>query len=335
MRLCIGTAKGIVILDPARGAIPLMVLADPSAVWCMAQDAVDPNLLYAGSTEHIRGQGTVARSTDGGRTWTDVSPALGREEEVWSIAASPAVKDLVYVGTSHARLFRSEDRGRLFKECDGFLKIPGRDRWTFPPPPHIPHVRSIAFDPHEPATMYVGVEEGGVFRSRDGGSTFETLNDGIYEDIHTVAVDPRDSRRLYATTGDGFYLSLNAGRSWEPITQGLTRRYTIPLLVGAPDSERIFTAAAMGPPPTWRVGPAGPDAILFRSDDRGESFTAVSVEQGFGRGMLMRLRSDPQNGGGFFAVGNDGSVLRASADGVSLETIAEKLPSAYDFAIIP
>ena len=335
MRLCIGTAKGIVILDPARGAIPLMVLADPSAVWCMAQDAVDLNLLYAGSTEHIRGQGTVARSTDGGRTWTDVSPALGREEEVWSVAASPAVKDLVYVGTSHARLFRSEDRGRLFKECDGFLKIPGRDRWTFPPPPHIPHVRSIAFDPHEPSTMYVGVEEGGVFRSRDGGSTFETLNDGIYEDIHTVAVDPRDSRRLYATTGDGFYLSLNAGRSWEPITQGLTRRYTIPLLVGALDSERIFTAAAMGPPPTWRVGPAGPDAILFRSDDRGESFTAVSVEQGFGRGMLMRLRSDPQNGGGFFAVGNDGSVLRASADGTSLETIAEKLPSAYDFAIIP
>ena len=42
MRLCIGTAKGIVILDPARGAIPLMVLADPSGVWCMAQDAVDP-----------------------------------------------------------------------------------------------------------------------------------------------------------------------------------------------------------------------------------------------------------------------------------------------------
>jgi len=245
------------------------------------------------------------------------------------------VKDCVYVGTSHARLFRSEDRGRLFKECDGFLKIPGRDRWSFPPPPHIPHVRSIAFDPHEPSTMYVGVEEGGVFRSRDGGATFETLNDGIYEDIHTVAVDPRDSRRLYATTGDGFYLSLNAGRSWEPITQGLTRRYTIPLLVGAPDSERIFTAAAMGPPPTWRVGPAGPDAILFRSDDRGESFTAVSAEQGFGRGMLMRLRSDPQNGGGFFVVSNDGSVLRASADGQSLETIAEKLPAAYDFAIIP
>ena len=111
----------------------------------------------------------------------------------------------MFIGTSHARLFRSDDRGRIFKECDGFLKIPGRDRWTFPPPPHIPHVRSIAFDPHEPSTMYVGVEEGGIFRSRNEGASFESLNDGLYVDIHTVAVDARDSRRLYATTGAGFY----------------------------------------------------------------------------------------------------------------------------------
>src|SRR5258705_6148115 len=249
MRLCIGTAKGIVILDPARGAIPLMVLADPSGVWCMAQDVVDPNLLYAGSTEHIRGQGTVARSTDGGRTWTDVTPILGREEEAWSIAASPAVKDCVYVGTSHARLFRSEDRGRLFKECDGFLKIPGRDRWTFPPPPHIPHVRSIAFDPHEPSTMYVGVEEGGIFRSRDEGATFETLNDGLYEDIHTVAVDSRDSRRLYATTGDGFYLSQNAGKSRDLMGRRPPPHYTNPLAVIPAAPAHILPVAIIIAPP--------------------------------------------------------------------------------------
>ncbi|MGA8642269.1 WD40/YVTN/BNR-like repeat-containing protein [Candidatus Binatus sp.] len=334
MRLCVGTAKGIVILDPARGATPLMVLADPSAVWCMAQDAADPNLIYAGSTEQIRGKGTLARSTDGGRTWTDVTPPLAREEEVWSVAASPAVKDRVFVGTSHARLFRSDDRGRVFKESDGFLRIPGRDRWTFPPPPHIPHVRSIAFDPHEPSTMYVGVEEGGVFRSRNEGATFETLNDGLYEDIHTVAVDSRDSRRLYATTGGGFYLSNNAGKSWEQVTRGLNRTYTIPLLVSAPDRDDLFTAAAMGPPPTWRVAPTGADAMLFRSADRGESFEPISAEQNFGRGMVMRIKADPENGG-FFAVCNDGAVIRASTDGASLTTLAEKLPPAYDLAIIP
>ena len=334
MRLCIGTVKGIVILDPSRGGAPLMVLADPSAVWCMAQDAVDPTLIYAGSTESIRGKGTLARSTDGGRTWADITPPLAREEEVWSIAASPAVKDRVFVGTSHARLFRSDDSGRIFKESDGFLKIPGRDRWTFPPPPHIPHVRSIAFDPHEPSTMYVGVEEGGVFRSRNDGATFEPLNDGLHWDVHTVAVDSLDSRRLYATTGNGFYLSGNAGKSWHHVTHGLNRRYTVPLLVSRPDSENVFTVAAMGPPPTWRVGPAGANAMLFRSGDRGESFTPISTEQSFGRGMVMRLKADPESGG-FFAVCNDGAIVRATADGSSLATIAEKLPPAYDLATIP
>ena len=335
MRLCIGTAKGIVILDPSRaGAPPLMVLADPSAVWCMAQDAVDPALIYAGSTEHVRGKGMLARSADGGRTWTDATPALAREEEVWSVAASPAVKDRVFIGTSHARLFRSDDRGRVFKECDGFLKIPGRERWTFPPPPHIPHVRSIAFDPHEPSAMYVGVEDGGIYRSRNDGVSFEPLNEGLYWDVHTVAVDSRDSLRLYATTGNGFYLSADAGKSWQHVTRGINRTYTVPLLVNRADSEDIFTAAAMGPPPTWRVGPTGADATLFRSGNRGESFTAISADQRFGRGMVMRLKTDPDSGG-FFAVCNDGVIVRASADGSSLETIAEKLPPAYDLAILP
>ncbi|MGA7873428.1 MAG: hypothetical protein WCA22_21280, partial [Candidatus Binatus sp.] len=77
-------------------------------------------------------------------------------------------------------------------------------------------------------------------------------------------------------------------------------------------------------------------AVLFRSADCGESFTPISTEQRFGRGMVMRLKADPENdGSGFFAVCNDGAVMRATTDGSSLATIAEKLPPAYDMAIIP
>ncbi|MGH7780907.1 MAG: WD40/YVTN/BNR-like repeat-containing protein [Candidatus Binataceae bacterium] len=334
MRLCVGTAKGIVILDPDRASIPLMVLADPTGIWCMAQDCADPAVIYAGGVEHVRGKGTLSRSTDGGRTWTDISPTAAREEEVWALAASPAVKDQVFAGTSHARVLRSDDRGRSFHECAGFLKIPGRERWTFPPPPHIPHVRSISFDPHDPRTMYVGVEEGGVFRTRDGGVSFETLNDGLYADIHTVAADPADSRRLYATTGRGFYVSENAGASWRHVRSGINRTYTVPLLVDGDAGATIFTAAAAGPPPTWSGSHSGADAIVYQSRDRGASFTPLAVEHMSGRGMVMRLRSDPRRAG-FIGVTTDGQVIRTLEGGGAVAAIAEKLPPAHDLVTLP
>jgi hypothetical protein len=298
MRLCVGTAKGIVVLDPERSGTPLMVLADPPSVWCMAQDCEEPDVLYAGAIHNIqagsaRGKSSLARSSDGGRSWQDITPRSARDEEVWALAAAPDVSGQLFVGTSHARLFRSDDRGSSFQECSAFLKLPGRERWSFPPPPHIPHVRSIAFDPTRPDTIYVGVEEGGIFRSQDRGESFEPTNHNIYPDIHCVMVDPEDDQRLYATTGRGLYLSVNAGASWR-FVKGLSRSYTIPIWRHRRDAT-IYTAAAAGPPPTWSMGPVGADALMFRSTDRGESFCPVATGDGSPlatRGMVMRLRED-------------------------------------------
>src|ERR1051326_2779724 len=95
MRLCVGTAKGIVMLDTDR-SVPRMVLADPPSVWCLGRDCQDPQLLYAGSVHNsqagsARGKGSLARSSDGGRTWNDITPRNARDEEVWAIATAPDV----------------------------------------------------------------------------------------------------------------------------------------------------------------------------------------------------------------------------------------------------
>jgi photosystem II stability/assembly factor-like uncharacterized protein len=340
MKLCVGTSKGIVILDCDRGATPVMVLAEPSAIWCMANSSSDPGLIYAGSNSFMnggrgpRGRGALARSKDGGRSWSDITPNLGIDEDVWALGVPPDRAGSVFVGTSQARLFRSDDQGATFRECAGFTKIPGRDRWSFPAPPHIPHVRSIAFAPTNPAIIYVGVEEGGVVLSRDAGETFEVVNRGIYPDIHTIVVSPGDHRRLFATTGAGFYLSENAGSSWRHITNGLSRSYTIPLLVSGDGAQTILTAAAAGPPPSWMGKSRGANALVFRSDDGGRSFRALGGSEGPTRGMVMRMKPDPSGDGGFFAALNDGGVIH-SADGVSISTLAEKLPPAYDLVAIP
>ena len=340
MKLCVGTAKGIVVLDAERSGKPLMVLADPPSVWCMAQDCRDPGIIYAGSVDHAhmgssRGRVTLARSNDGGRTWADLTPGIARNEDVWAIATPPDGPGEVFVGISHARLLHSLDHGRTFRECAAFLKLPGRERWSFPPPPHVPHVRSIAFDPHDPMTLYVGVEEGGVVRSHDRGENFELLNNGIYEDVHCVAVDPQNRKRLYATTGAGFYISENRGGSWSKVKRGLCRSYTVPLFVTSGESSRVFTAAAASPPPFWSTGPAGADAVIFRSLDAGQSFEALGDSVLPERGMVMRLKADPESEGDFFAVTTDGSVIRTREMGGTATVVSERLPPVYDLVALP
>jgi photosystem II stability/assembly factor-like uncharacterized protein len=340
MQLCVGTAKGIVILEPERGATPRMVSADPPSVWCMAQDCADPHLLYAGSIHNAqagsaRGKGALAASDDGGRTWRDITPGVARDEEVWALAAAPDRPGEVFIGTSNARILRSEDAGRGFRELAGFLKLPGRDRWTFPQPPHVPHVRSITFDPHNSNTLYIGVEEGGAFRSRDRGQTFEPLSPNIYADLHCVAADPDSRNRLYATTGRGFYVSGTAGASWT-LLKTLDRSYVVPLL--SLTGGIIYAAAASGPPPTWSMDQLGADALMFRSNDHGESFAPIAHSDGVARptrGMVMRLRAQPGDDRVLFGAMSDGAVIKIDEHEGTVVVLAEKLPPVYDLAVLP
>jgi photosystem II stability/assembly factor-like uncharacterized protein len=337
MRLCVGTSKGIVIIDSERSRAPLAVSANPASAWCMAQSAGESDVIYVGSIEPTHmgdgpASGTLSRSNDGGKSWTDITPVGAYDEGVWTIATPPDIPGEVYIGTAHARIFRSDDYGRTFRECTAFLSLPGRDRWSFPPPPHIPHVRAITFDPAASSTMYVGVEEGGVFRSRDRGASFEALNRGLYPDVHSLAVDPQDSRRLYATTGHGFYRSDNAGASWKFVERGLSRPYVVPLLVDAAGSGTLYTAGAAGAPPTWMAN--GADSVLFMSTDCGRSFSSFTTD-GLWRGMVMAMLQNTQRPDDLFAVTSDGKVLQWRPREEAIIELASSLPPAYALAALP
>ncbi|MGH7879795.1 MAG: WD40/YVTN/BNR-like repeat-containing protein, partial [Candidatus Binataceae bacterium] len=194
---------------------------------------------------------------------------------------------------------------------------------------------SITFDPHDSNTIYVGVEEGGAFRSRDRGQSFEPLSQNIYADIHCLVADPHDPHRLYATTGGGFYVSATDGATWTRL-KGLSRSYAVPLIALA--DGVIYTAAAGGPPPTWSMDQLGADALMFRSPDHGVGFTPVVQGDGNAhptRGMVMRLVAQPDNDQVLFGALSDGTVVKIDEHAATVTIVAEKLPPAYDLAVLP
>jgi hypothetical protein len=245
-------------------------------------------------------------------------------EEVWSFAADPRLDGRLYLGVSPALLHRSDDGGRRWTACESVRRIPGYERWTFPPPPHIPHVRSIAPDPGTPGALYIGVEEGGVYRSPDGGATWQGLNRGLYWDVHTVVPAP-DGRRLYATTGIGFHLSEDEGRQWRHVDAGLDRSYTVACV--AADGQ-VFLAAAAAPPPAWT---RGADAALYRSDDEGEHWTRL------GRGLPprfdMMVRAMAVTAGAVHAAAG-GEVYASQDHGESWQLVARGLPAVHALAVL-
>jgi photosystem II stability/assembly factor-like uncharacterized protein len=264
---------------------------DGETVREVARDPVDPNKLYAATLTEIH------VSEDGGASWQWVPSGGIAHRDIWAMAVHPTRANELYVGTLPAAVYLSDNGGRSFRELAGFRKLPDYNKWTFPPPPHVAHIRCIALDARVPDEIVVGIEEGGVARSRDRGATWEDISgpssstvfpeyndpagilpyqmgkheDGrVYRDVHWVSRHPTRLETLFVSTGIGTYRTDDGGKYWEKCQYGMGRAYAIPMAnhPGAPD--RLFLGAAENGPTSWkgyRTVRAGPyNTIKFSRD---------------------------------------------------------------------
>ena len=92
---------------------------------------------------------------------------------------------------------------------------------------------TLAIDPMVPQTLYAGTGQGGVFKSTNGGRTWNSINTGLpkyinpglpnYYEVSSLAIDPTTSQTIYASTGGaGIFKSINGGSDWSPINMGPT-----------------------------------------------------------------------------------------------------------------
>jgi photosystem II stability/assembly factor-like uncharacterized protein len=264
-----------------------------------------PNVFYIGFHN-----GGVWRTTDYGRTWVplfDDQPS----GSVGAIAIAPSNPNIVYVGsgeglqrpdlTTGDGIYRSNDGGRTWQHF-GL-----RDAQQIP---------QIVVDPRNPDRLYVAAlghpygpnEERGIFRSNDGGRTFEkVLYKGPDVGAADIALDPGNPEVLYAALwearqgpwengdftgpGSGLFKSTDGGTTWNPIGRGLPTGEEglgrIGLGVCDADPNRIYAVVAS---PSRMGG-------LYHSIDAGASFSRINTDPRIWsrEGDFHEVKPDPTN----------------------------------------
>lgn len=278
-RLFAATGDAVAQIDSLDGQTVVTELnLEGRGVISVAVDPHDPDRIFAGTFD--RG---IYRGRDGGETWESVGSGMA-DARVPSLAISPIERvnglSVVYAGTEPSRLLRSEDDGATWRDSPALAELPSAPTWSFPPRPWTHHVRWIALHPTDPATIYTGIELGGVMITRDGGATWEDRKPGSQHDAHAIATHPAAPERVYEAAGGGVATSADAGQTWRPDDAGMDRHYAWGLAIDAVDPDLWYVSASFGA------------HLAHRAD-------------GNAQGVLYRKRGDLP----WEALGGDGSAL--------------------------
>ena len=270
IRILVGTRKGAFVLTSDAGRENWTVDGPHFAGWeiyHLKGSPVDPDRIYASQTSSWFGQ-IIQRSDDGGKTWSQPG-GDGKEPDP---SGMPAGESNMFVYDT------SDETGKPLTTHQWYDGT--QHPWEFA---RVWHLEPSLDDPD---TCFAGVEDAALFKTTDGGATWQELA-GLRGHtsgpdwapgaggmcLHSIVLDPDNKDRIYtAISAAGAFRSDDAGSTWKPINNGLVSDFI--------------------PNPTAEVGhcvhhieihPSNPDIVfmqkhwdVMRSDDGGDNWREIS-----------------------------------------------------------
>ncbi|MFC6885598.1 WD40/YVTN/BNR-like repeat-containing protein [Actinomadura yumaensis] len=347
--LVIGTRKGLFTARRRGGGWETGPVAFPSTP--ATAIAIDParGRILAALNSPFWGV-SIVMSDDAGRTWSEPAkeadaapvafpPSTGTSlRDIWQLRLSPTEPGVVYAGVEPAALFRSEDGGHSFHLVQGLWDHPHRPTWH--PGGGGLCLHTVLPHPTDPRTLTVAISTGGVYRTGDGGETWEARNKGIRADflpedpypeygqcVHKVDLHPERPGRLFLQHHGGVYRSDDDAASWTRIDGGLPADFGFPIAVHPhrPDTVYVLPLHADAD-----RSPAGHRYQVCRSDDAGGTWRPLTEGLPDGPCHASVLRdafcTDQGDPAGIYFGTRDGCVYAGRDDGESWTEVVRHLP---------
>jgi photosystem II stability/assembly factor-like uncharacterized protein len=240
-------------------------------------------------------KGAFILTADGKRERWDISGPHFAGWEIYHLKGSPADPDRLYASQTSSWfgqvIQRSSDGGKTWEPVGNkfaYDGVPGTHQWYdgTQHPWEFKRVWHLEPSLADPDTVYAGVEDAALFRSSDGGQTWQEFaglraaKGHLWQPgaggmcLHTIVLDPANPERIFtAISAAGAFRSEDAGKTWRPVTCGLKSRYELP----DPNAEVGHCVHRIA------MHPSRPGVLfmqkhwdVMRSDDAGESWQEVS-----------------------------------------------------------
>jgi photosystem II stability/assembly factor-like uncharacterized protein len=195
-------------------------------------------------------KGAFVLTSDATRERWDISGPLFAGWEIYHLKGSPADPNRLYASQSSGwfgqQIQRSDDGGQTWEPVGNtfvYDGVPGTHQWYdgTPHPWEFKRVWHVEPSLADPDMVYAGVEDAALFRSIDGGQTWQELPElrGVKGHLwqpgaggmclHTIVLDPSHPERIFvAISAAGVFRTDDAGQTWRPMNRGLKSPYELP-----------------------------------------------------------------------------------------------------------